>query len=77
MLVLKRKDGQWVEITHAKSGDVLRIRLYDVQGGLPGRANLAFDDEARNFAIERPERFMQRRVEEDSELMHRIEELPA
>jgi hypothetical protein len=56
MLVLKRKEGQWIEITHARTGDVLRIRLYDVCGGLPGRANLAFDDPARNFAIERPER---------------------
>jgi hypothetical protein len=56
MLVLKRKEGQWIEITHARTGDVLRIRLYDVVGGLPGRANLAFDDPARNFAIERPER---------------------
>jgi hypothetical protein len=56
MLVLKRKEGQWIEITHAKTGDVLRIRLYDVCGGLPGRANLAFDDPTRNFAIQRPER---------------------
>lgn len=55
MLVLKRKEGQWVEITH-KSGDVLRVKVYDICGRLPARANLAFDDEARNFVIQRPER---------------------
>ncbi len=56
MLVLKRKEGQWVEITHSGSGDVLRVRLYDICGEFPGRANLAFDDPARNFEIQRPER---------------------
>jgi hypothetical protein len=55
MLVLKRKDGQWVDITH-KSGDTLRIRVYNVCGGYPGRANIAFEDDDHNFAIERPER---------------------
>lgn len=56
MLVLKRKEGQWVDIVH-KSGDVLRIRVYDICGKMPARANLAFDDPARNFEIQRPERF--------------------
>jgi hypothetical protein len=55
MLVLKRKEGQWVTITH-RSGDVLRVRVYDIEAGYPGRVNVAFDDDARNFAIERPER---------------------
>ena len=57
MLVLKRKDGQWVEIIH-HSGDVIRVRIYDIQLGPHGpcRANLAFDDSARNFEIRRPER---------------------
>ncbi len=55
MLVLKRKEGEWVEITH-KSGDVLRIKVYDISGRSPARANLAFDDAARNFQIQRPER---------------------
>jgi hypothetical protein len=58
MLVLKRKEGEWVEITH-KSGDVLRLRLYEICGRSPARANLAFDDPARNFVIQRPERFAQ------------------
>jgi hypothetical protein len=58
MLVLKRKEGQWVEIIH-RSGDVMRIRVYDIQSardGTPNRANLAFEDPERNFEIRRPER---------------------
>ena len=55
MLVLKRKEGQWVEVTH-RSGDVLRIRVCKIEGGTPGHLNLAFDDTARHFEIERPER---------------------
>ncbi|MBX6311940.1 MAG: hypothetical protein IRY99_03320 [Isosphaeraceae bacterium] len=54
MLVLRRKDGQWVEITH-RSGDVLRFRVYNLHSQ-PGQAHLAFDDEAHHFTIQRPER---------------------
>ncbi len=57
MLVLGRKDGQLVEIRH-RSGDVIRLRVYDVQGPTPegraGRLRIAFDDDARNFDISRP-----------------------
>ena len=52
MLVLKRKEGQWVELTH-RSGDVIRVRVCQIAGG---QLNLAFDDSARNFEIQRPER---------------------
>ena len=55
MLVLKRKEGQWVDIIH-RNGDVLRIRVYRIREGYPGQLDLAFDDEARNFEIQRPER---------------------
>jgi hypothetical protein len=61
VLVLKRKEGQWLEVTHS-SGDTVRIRLYDVEirmnseGRMVGQAHLAFDDPDRNFEIERPER---------------------
>lgn len=55
MLVLKRKEGQWIDVTH-RSGDVLRVRVCQIEPGHPGHLNLAFDDDARNFAIERPER---------------------
>lgn len=58
MLVLKRRDGQWIDITH-KSGDVLRLRVYNVrrENDRVGQVNLAFEDDARNFDIQRPERF--------------------
>ncbi len=56
MLVIRRTEGQWVEVTH-KSGDTMRIRIYDLGHEGTGRAHLAFDDPARNFAIQRPERF--------------------
>ena len=55
MLVLKRKEGQWVEITH-KSGDKMRIRVYRIREGFPSQLDLAFDDDARNFEVQRPER---------------------
>ncbi len=55
MLVLKRKEGQWVEITH-KSGDKLRVRVFRIREGFPSQLDLAFDDDDRNFEIQRPER---------------------
>jgi hypothetical protein len=56
MLVLKRKEGDWTEVTH-RSGDVIRLRVYGLQAGPgPARCNVAFDDDARNFEIRRPER---------------------
>ena len=66
MLVLKRKEGQWVQVTHAASGDVLRIRVYDINYGTPPRANLAFDDAPRLFTIERPERHERPRDEPEA-----------
>ena len=57
MLVLKRKEGQWIDVTH-KSGDVLRFRVYNLCTEFPGRVNLAFDDAERNFEIQRPERIL-------------------
>jgi sRNA-binding carbon storage regulator CsrA len=61
MLVLKRKEGQWTEIVH-KSGDVIRIRTYDIQGGYPSRVSIAFEDPQRNFEISRPERAQTREL---------------
>lgn len=55
MLVLKRRDGQWVNIVHA-SGDVLRIRVQQVGIDGQGRVNLVFDDDDFRFTIQRPER---------------------
>jgi hypothetical protein len=55
MLVLRRSEGQWVEITH-ESGDTLRIRVYNIRSRSPGQLDLAFDDASRHFKIERVER---------------------
>ena len=62
MLVLKRKEGQWIDITH-KSGDILRFRVYNLCSEFPGRVDLAFDDAERNFEIQRPERVLRKAVE--------------
>jgi hypothetical protein len=55
MLILRRKEGQWVEITH-RSGDVIRVRVCNVRARYPGQVDLALDDAAHNFVIQRPER---------------------
>lgn len=56
MLVLRRKQGQWLEVTH-KSGDVMRVKVNAISNESKGsQVNLAFEDNARNFRIERPER---------------------
>ena len=60
MLVLKRKDGQWIEVLH-HSGDILRIRVYNVRTCTGGQVDLAFDDEPRHFEIRRPERIIRER----------------
>lgn len=59
MLVLRRKEGQWIEVIH-KSGDVLRMRVYHIEARPMGQLDVAFDDAPRNFRIERPERVLAR-----------------
>ena len=56
MLILRRKEGQWISLTHEASGDVIRIRVANVRARFPGQLDLVFDDDARHFLIERPER---------------------
>ncbi|MDX2038999.1 MAG: hypothetical protein SFX72_20300 [Isosphaeraceae bacterium] len=56
MLVLNRSVGQWVDVAHNKSGDIMRIRVCRVRPGFQPRVDLAFEDDARNFDIQRPER---------------------
>ena len=65
MLVLRRTEGQWVEIVHAASGAVLRVRVYAIltEPDRPAQCHLAFDDDARNFEIQRPERAVRPRSE--------------
>ena len=74
MLILRRKEGQWVEITH-RSGDTIRVRVYNIRARQPGQVDLAFDDEARNFHVLRPERTDRAGVEPGSSA-HSLEEMP-
>ena len=76
MLVLKRKEGQWIDITH-KSGDVLRFRVYNLCSEFPGRVDLAFDDAERNFEIQRPERVLRKAVEVPPPALAPEERMPA
>lgn len=55
MLILRRKEGQWLDITH-RSGDVIRIRVCNIRSRYPGQLDLVLDDAARNFLVHRPER---------------------
>jgi hypothetical protein len=55
MLILRRKEGQWIEITH-RSGDTIRVRVCNMRGRSGPQVNLAFEDDSHNFTIERPER---------------------
>jgi hypothetical protein len=55
VLILRRKVGQWVEITH-KSGETIRVWVCNIRSRYPGQLDLAFDDPERNFTIQRPER---------------------
>ena len=60
-LVLRRKNGQTVEVTH-KSGDAFTLRVTGLSGEGQGRVELVLDDDARNFRFERPERAAKLRV---------------
>ena len=55
MLILRRKEGQWVELTH-RSGESIRFRVYNIRASYPGQLDIAFDDPTKNFTIQRPER---------------------
>jgi hypothetical protein len=55
MLILRRKEGQWVEITH-RSGDTIRVRVANIRSRFRGQLDLVFDDDERNFQVQRPER---------------------
>ncbi len=59
MLVLKRSSNQWLTMTHPKSGDVVRVKVQNFRptdGRTPPTVDLVFDDDARNFDIQRDER---------------------
>lgn len=61
MLIMRVKEGQWIEIKH-KSGDVIRVRLCNIRPRYRGRLDTVFDDDAHNFSI----------VRSDSEFVHTV-----
>lgn len=75
MLILRRKEGQWVEITH-KSGDVIRVRVCNVRSRYPGQVDLALDDAAHNFIIQRPERTARLAAEAHAQAVAVVEPIP-
>lgn len=54
MLVLKRNEGGWVEITHW-SGDVIRVSVTKIRSDPRPSAYLVFEDDAHLFTIHREE----------------------
>jgi hypothetical protein len=72
MLVLKRRSGQWVEITVNeetlkevlnRGGEAkLRFRVYNIVGKEEGtpRVDIAFEDQDRIYEIQRPERVLKK-----------------
>ena len=53
MLVIRRRERQWIELTHSASGDSVRILVKDVRRGYD--VSLGFDDPDWHFEIVRPE----------------------
>lgn len=56
MLVLKSKSGDWVEVKHRTTGDILRLKIYNINPYMGKVATIAFDDDAWNFVIERTQK---------------------
>lgn len=62
MLVLRRSNGQYIEIRH-RSGDMLRVTIYDIHAeGGPPSCRMAFDGPREEFDIQRPERAKRRKA---------------
>lgn len=71
MLIMNRKEGDWVEATHSASGDLLKFRLCNIHGhGAKARVRLIFDDPEFHFAINREERVVPER--KDSSIVRAI-----
>ena len=62
MLRLRRKRGQWFEITHCRTGDRLRVWVERATAG-SGNVELMFDDPDRDFEFEKGEKIEAREKE--------------
>lgn len=54
MLVLMRKEKQWIRITD-KQGNVLRIQVKGIEPHAISTMKMVFEDKERNFEIHREE----------------------
>ena len=52
MLVLKRYEGDWLEVEHVASGECFRFRTYRIGNG---QLDIAFDDAPKAFKFIRAE----------------------
>jgi subtilisin-like proprotein convertase family protein len=61
MLVVRRKEGQWLEVQDTENNHSFRFRVYNIQKGVngrPGTVDIALDDEPKHFYFNRPERII-------------------
>jgi len=54
MLILWRKNSQWLTITHRETGQKVRIKVFGI---CDNRVGLAFEDIPNNYEIQRDERY--------------------
>ncbi len=52
MLVIRRREGQWIDVVHGATGDMVRIRVNTIRRDYD--VSLGFDDPDWNFEITRP-----------------------
>lgn len=66
MLVLRRKNLQWIRIVHSKTGEELRIRVQGLDIGTRS-VSLVIDDDPRNFEIYREKVISKKKVKAQDE----------
>lgn len=54
MLIIRRKNGQWINVVHVGSGEEIRIYVKNISP-YSRSINLGFHDVERNFSIVRSE----------------------
>ena len=68
MLILRRGEDDWTIITD-KDGNVAKIKVCRIIRGRHGHVyDLIFDDPARNFKIDRPERRINTATDQSAEV---------
>lgn len=57
MLMIRRREGTWIDIVHTKSGDAISLQIKHVvrMSGVH-QVTLAVKDDPRNFEVVKPDR---------------------